>query len=74
MKFSEKYPNLRPGQVVSGIMRAYHSDNCKECGKMTSFIDLYTEAFFCSDECLEKFYHDYHSANKAIVGDLPESI
>lgn len=28
---------------------------CFECGKTTNRIDIYSEQYFCSDECMNKF-------------------
>lgn len=67
MKFVDKYAWVKPGEVVGDILRCNKVDNCYECGLLTPFIEINTEAFFCSDECVEKFYHDFYMANRRIV-------
>lgn len=56
MKFSEKYPNAKPGQEVeTGVLYGSQSDNCANCGWLTNFVELNYQAHFCSDECIEAF-------------------
>lgn len=72
MKFNEKYPSLKPGEVEGDILRVDHFESCHECGHLCSFIEVNTEAYFCSDECVDKFYHEFYKANMARI--LDESI
>ena len=67
MKFVDKYAWVKPGEVVGDILRCDKADNCCECGTLTPFAEVNAEAYFCSDECVEKFYHDFYMANRRIV-------
>ena len=67
MKFVDKYAWVKPGEVVGDILRCDRADNCCECGTLTPFAEVNAEAYFCSDECVEKFYHDFYMANRRIV-------
>ena len=53
MKFSEKYPNMRPivDEAPNGIIRGYDKQPCWNCGALTEYIDINFEAPICSEEC-----------------------
>ena len=60
MKFSEKFKDIRQ----LGILKGKNPVPCAICGELTLFIDLYSEAPFCSEECLEEFYRQYWEAEE----------
>lgn len=36
-----------------------------QCGKPTQYIDIYSESYFCSEECYNRFYDEMNEwANK----------
>lgn len=53
MKFSEKYPNMRPivDEAPNGIIRAHEKQPCWNCGELTEYVDINYEAPLCSEEC-----------------------
>ncbi len=60
MKYSQKYPNAEPLQMVDAtIMCGRKADNCACCGEMTNFIDIDFEANICSEECEEAFINEF---------------
>ena len=67
MKFDKKYFNLQPSEIVGDILKSDRFESCCECGHLCSFIEVNAEAYFCSDECVDKFYHDFYMANRRIV-------
>ncbi len=55
MLLSEKYPDMKPiKEEKDGIMRGHESCPCCICGRMTEYIELNYEAYFCSDECIRE--------------------
>lgn len=57
MKFKDKFSNMIPIVDEShGIMRGRKKGHCGYCGTLTDFIDIDAEAYFCSEECMQKFY------------------
>ena len=70
MIFSEKYKNLKVGEVKYNVLRSTKSDNCYMCGRLTPFIDTNTEAHFCSEECVDKFYTEYFRGNAFSAEEL----
>ena len=62
MKFTEKFGDMKYLEVDEGILKGKHPVPCGICGEPTIFIDLCSEAPFCSDECLEEFYRQYWEA------------
>lgn len=58
MKFSEKYPNAKPGDIIDAdcLLVSDHEGICHRCGKPTRFIEYASEGRFCSEECLDEFY------------------
>ena len=59
MLFSEKYPNAN-SSVIYKCNYIYTSKpgKCCMCGRLTHFIEINAEDFFCSEECDEKFYNE----------------
>ncbi len=53
MKFSEKYPNMKPivDEAPNSIIRGYKKKPCWNCGELTEYIDINFEAHLCSEEC-----------------------
>ena len=42
--------------VTNGIMVSDETKMCLTCKKPTNFIEVCSEQYFCSDECINKFY------------------
>lgn len=59
MKFKDKYPDMKPGDTETKqdfIMRCSSPPSqCFTCLEPTEFIDVASEARFCSEECLRNF-------------------
>lgn len=60
MKF-EDYKEITTDQygfqfVKNGIMIGTEEKGCLVCGTSTKYIEVCSEAHFCSDECVNKFY------------------
>ena len=62
MKFAEKFRDMEYLENDEGILKGRNPVPCTICEEPTVFIDLCAEAPFCSEECLEKFYHQYWEA------------
>ena len=64
MKFSEKYPNMRPivDEAPNGIIRGYEKKPCWNCGELTEYIDIDFEAHLCSEECQRQKNLEYIDA------------
>lgn len=63
MKYTELYPNMKP--VVDedgGVIRGRHAEPCCVCGQPTEYVEICSEAHFCSEECLNKFYDGFMSS------------
>lgn len=60
MKFSEKYPHMKPiGDEEDGMIRGRRAEPCFVCGCPTEYVEICSEAHFCSDECLNEFYTEF---------------
>lgn len=61
MKFSEKFPSAQVGDIVEygNYEVSRRQDNCIHCGKLTSFKDIYSGAYVCSDECEDAYFSEY---------------
>lgn len=63
MKFSDKYPDIKPGEIISAgpdfILRSKTPDNCWNCTAQTEWIDVCFEAHVCSDECSRTQWAEY---------------
>lgn len=61
MKF-EKYPVTVDNHgfkfAKNDIMVGNTEKRCLMCGCPTKYIDVVSEAHFCSDECVDKFYEE----------------
>lgn len=66
MKFEEKFKDMGYLERDEGILKGKNPVPCTICEEPTIFIDLCAEAPFCSEECLEKFYHQYWEAENEI--------
>ena len=63
MLFTEKYPNMKPIKDCSlNIMRGTIKQPCCICGKLTEYIDICYEAYFCSTECQNKMDDDFYDS------------
>ena len=60
MKYEDKYPNVKPGQIyeAGNYIISKNRDNCCICGSLTCFVDINSEAYICSEECDETFYNE----------------
>lgn len=76
MKFSEKYPNTKPGDVTDKdtLLVSDHEEPCVECGELTRFIDYCGESYLCSEECSYKHWTEISAACNAAdeSDDIPE--
>lgn len=43
--------------VKNGVMIGTEEQGCLICGTSTKYIEVCSEAYFCSDECVDKFYN-----------------
>lgn len=60
MKYSQKYPNAEPLQMVDAtIMCGRKADSCVQCGALTNFIDIDFETHVCSEECEDKLIDEF---------------
>lgn len=60
MKFSEKYPTMRPIDIEDGgVIRGRQAEPCCVCGQPTEYVEICSEAHFCSEECLDGFYTEF---------------
>lgn len=56
MKFSEKYTDVAVNTYIIDDNFYYeNTDNCYICGALTNFVEKYSGAHICSDECEEEF-------------------
>lgn len=69
MKYAEYFEDMAYLEVDEGILKGKNPIPCCVCGELTIFIDLCSEAPFCSEECLEKFYNDYWDSEREKFGD-----
>lgn len=57
MKFCDRYSNMR--EIVDEedcVIRSYRAEPCCICGEKTVYIEICSEAYFCSEECVDRFY------------------
>ncbi len=60
MKFDD-YKEIKTDQygfqfIKNGIMVGTEECGCLTCGTPTKYVEVCSEAHFCSDECVDKFY------------------
>ena len=67
MKFEDKFSKMKYLDENEGIIKGKKFTSCGMCGEPTIFIDLYSERYFCSEECVEKFYKEYWEAEKRFI-------
>ena len=80
MKFADKFTDMKYLEVEEGIIMGKNPVPCHMCQEPTVYIDLCSEAPFCSEECMEKFYiemdeyikghPDYSTDDGDIFGEL----
>lgn len=59
MKYLVKYADMTPEDPERDkIIRGTMNGRCLICNCKTPFIDLYSEAYICSDECMKNFLGD----------------
>lgn len=56
MTFELKYKD-NENPLWDGLVRTEFLNKCVCCGKPTHFIELNSEEYLCSEECVEKFYN-----------------
>lgn len=44
---------------TNSIIKGNKKVCCLTCGEHTEFIEVCSEAHFCSSECVDKFYEEY---------------
>lgn len=53
MKYKDKYPSMIPiSEERDNIIRSRSEQPCCVCGRLTEYVEINYEAFFCSEECL----------------------
>lgn len=50
--------------VKNDIMLGTEEVGCLVCGSPTKYIDVCSEAHFCSDECVDRFYNQMSEYDK----------
>lgn len=59
--------------VKNGVMIGTEEKACLTCGTPTRYIEVCSEAHFCSDECVDKFYKQV-SEFESIGTDIEERV
>lgn len=73
MKFSERYPDMKPiDDEQDGIICGTSLHPCFVCGDPTKYIEICAEAHFCSDECMKAYYDEFSAALERCVAPCPE--
>lgn len=54
--------------VKNGIMMGSEEKHCLICGRPTRFIEVCSEAYFCSDECVREFDKQVSDTVRAMMG------
>ena len=65
MKFNEykiKEERLGFQWIEDDILVGDKESPCANCGSPTKYIEICSEAHFCSDECVEEFYRQFEEA------------
>lgn len=57
-----------------GIIVGSKEKPCLVCGKPTKYIDIFSEAHFCSKECFDKFYEEWGGKFKEYVDGVKDGI
>lgn len=69
MKFNEykiKEERLGGQWIKDDILVGDEESPCANCGSPTKYIEICSEAHFCSDECVEEWYRKFQEACKEI--------
>lgn len=71
MLFAEKYPNAKIGQRygASSDLLCGNVRPCLICKRQTRFVEIFSEAHFCSEECLNEFYNELSRKEMEIPED-----
>ena len=56
MNFNDKYNGNEVAALHDGFLISKEMGICP-CGKSTRYLDIYSERYFCSEECYNKFYN-----------------
>lgn len=48
------------------IFVASKKGHCHMCGKLTDYVEINAEAYFCSLECLDKFYKESFGRQESV--------
>ena len=60
MKYKDLHPNMTPiDSEEGGVIRGHATEPCCVCGHPTEYIEICSEAHFCSEECLNEFYDTF---------------
>ena len=65
MNFNDKYNNDKNAALRDGLLISGKISIC-QCGKPTQYIDIYSESYFCSEECYNRFYDEWANKNDEI--------
>lgn len=56
MLYEKLYPHMkRINEERDGIMRGTCKEPCCMCGRLTEYIEINYQDYFCSEECLAEF-------------------
>ena len=65
MQYSQKYPNAKYLDMIDNdILVGKELKPCSFCGELTNFIEINSEAHFCSEECVNAWYKDFWEHNQ----------
>lgn len=56
MKYKDKFPNVKYMDMADNGHLVGSLKPCLSCGELTEFIEVCSEAHFCSEECENEFY------------------
>lgn len=57
MKYFELYPEVKPMEYAkNGLLVSKDTKPCLMCGEPSRFIEVCSEAYFCSEECEQDFF------------------
>ena len=70
MKFSEKfkYAKIGASRIYAGdeLIKVNAKEKCAMCDNLTSWASISFLAFYCSEECLDKEWHNYFKAERGL--------
>lgn len=68
MKYIEKFPNMVPiFEERENVIRTNRAFPCCVCGCLCDYVEINYEAYFCSEECVQKEGQRVEEVSKAIM-------